>query len=111
MEYAGKLFIHNTIPLNLPGRYAEQFCRFCLASVCLFQRIQNFVFLNDFYSRKEVVCYMGGIFCLYRLFSYIYRKVLRAKMILLAADGLTNDEISRRLNTAGGCKHVEKTFF
>ena len=28
-----------------------------------------------------------------------YYQVLRAKMILLAADGLTNDEISRRLNT------------
>jgi len=28
-----------------------------------------------------------------------YYQVLRAKMILLAADGLTNDEIAHRLNT------------
>lgn len=28
-----------------------------------------------------------------------YYQVLRAKMILLAAEGLTNDEIARRLNT------------
>ena len=28
-----------------------------------------------------------------------YYQVLRAKMILLAADGLTNDEIARRLDT------------
>jgi transposase len=47
-----------------------------------------------------------------RRYTSAYRDVVRAQMVLLAAEGLRNDEIARRLNTRRGVVSMwRKRFF
>lgn len=47
-----------------------------------------------------------------RRYTSAYRDVVRAQMVLLAADGLGNDEIAQRLNTRRGVVSMwRKRFF